>query len=381
MTTIASLVAAIASIKNTTSGKVEFNNSTESLALIEALLQALLSERGVVQVADIAGLQALAGSESAFAFLPGAGLFMYELTNNGGYASVDGIGYWNRQLFISIGDLLDVDVSTPPTNGQALIWNSGQNKYVPANPTVSALSWVNITGKPGQIGADLGATDQLIKQFDVAGGTTQSIGIAARGNGNVTLTPMGDDLAAGTNSFVYAGQKIAHMTSAANSFLATTMTQFRSGSVPFTVVNCVIIGDPGALDGYFTGDVLQDVVAIGENGIPAFVKTAAGFIGLSGGASQNVEISGGLAVSVDTALTGDLDVTGDSTLGNVTIAGAAVLQSGADVTGPINASGFIRVGTYTTGTRPAFPTAGTMIFNSTLNKLEYYNGTTWVALP
>lgn len=47
---------------------------------------------------------------------------------------VDGVNYYDfRPLDFKISELLDVDVSTPPTDGQVLIWDAGSSKWIPAD--------------------------------------------------------------------------------------------------------------------------------------------------------------------------------------------------------------------------------------------------------
>lgn len=43
-------------------------------------------------------------------------------------------------------------------------------------------------------------------------------------------------------------------------------------------------------------------------------------------------------------------------------------------------TGALRVPPGTTAQRPGSPTAGMLRFNTTTSKMEYYNGTAWVAL-
>ena len=72
---------------------------------------------------------------------------------SGAYADLTG----KPTIPSSVDDLSDVDTTTtPPTNGQALVWN-GTN-FVPGNVSGSAIDFANITNKPTTI-AGYGITD------------------------------------------------------------------------------------------------------------------------------------------------------------------------------------------------------------------------------
>lgn len=60
------LAAAIASLKDTTSGKIEYNDSSASMRLVIGILESMSYNNMIFQVADIAAMQAISGTEANF---------------------------------------------------------------------------------------------------------------------------------------------------------------------------------------------------------------------------------------------------------------------------------------------------------------------------
>lgn len=91
------LEEAIANIKDTTSGKVEYNDLSASLRVILAILQDMSKNNMIFQVEDIAAMQAVSGAQANFLQIQDAasgtassGIYTYRSTG-----TADGINSFN----------------------------------------------------------------------------------------------------------------------------------------------------------------------------------------------------------------------------------------------------------------------------------------------
>jgi hypothetical protein len=332
MSTIADLDTSRADIKSTPTGLVEYNNGVSLEAVIE-IVRNILAESRVPTVADDIELGALTADEAVLAFKTGGGFYYYALTDAGaGIASTDG-GYWNPDTTLTLLSLLN----GVPANGDVPVYDSGTDTFIPGPPTVSALGWANITGKPAQI-TGIASTDLLVKHFNAA--SNKGIGTATIGNGNVIFAPLGHSVTSASNSTLILSKNLTYMTAVNDSVIITDATTLRPGTTPFTVNNCKIIGNPGDISGLFTGNVLENQVIIEHGGQISYyvvgnVTHLVGDVILSytpaGGTPGNTTVEQSLTVGNDlTVDTGDVTVT----LGNV-----AVSAGNVAVTGAISATG------------------------------------------
>jgi len=370
MSTIADLDTSRADIKSTPTGLVEYNNGTSLEAVIE-ILRNLLATSRIPTVADDAALAALTGDESLLAFKTGSGLYCYSATDLGsGIESVDG-GFWNLDNYT----LLTALVYGTPTEGKAPLWSEANSRPEWGVPTVDELGWVNITSKPSQI-TGIASTDVLVKLFNAA--SNKGIGISTVGNGNTIFAPLGHSVTSASNSTLILSKNLTHMTTVNDSTIITDAVTLRPGTTPFTVNRCIIIGECGDLSAYFVSDELNDVMVVGMGGAPVFVKNLAGKINILSGSGAGIElVSDPLLVGGNLTVNGAMVANG----GFATAGGDAFVDGDLAVNGHTTLSDYIKLASWATGGRPGSPAAGMLGFNTTLTKIEYYNGTTWVALP
>lgn len=309
--TKATLVADIAAIKSTPSGEVEYDDSAQSMPLVLSDVARLFFDR-IPFCPDTNAAQLLNATETLIVYLNGYG-FLYYVTiadlpvdNTFKVQTSDALGYW---IPIPIPFTLSDLITGTPGTGNVITWNG--THWVPSVPSISSIGWSNVSSKPAQISTDLGATDQLIKKFDVGGGANESIGRVVYESGMIVLDPRGSvvDSALGGNSEVVTTQNIPHMTSVTDSIIHTTRATLRTSSADFTVARCIIIGDPGPLDSYFVSNELNDLIIIGSDGAPTYIKQANGSVFIAGGSGGTPTLSVsiptllGAAVSVSALLT------------------------------------------------------------------------------
>jgi hypothetical protein len=102
-------------------------------------------------------------------------------------------------------------------------------------------------------------------------------------------------------------------------------------------------------------------VITGASGVDLAITPAAG---------QKVDVGGDIEAE-DATLTGNLTVTGNTTLD------ASLVVNGA---ASFNTTSAVKIPVGTTGQRPGTPVAGQMRYNSTLDQAEVYSGTEWKAV-
>lgn len=105
MATYQQFKAAVQDIKNTVSGKVEYNNGSASLRLILALIEDFAHYNMVFQVADINALKAMSGADANFLQIQdtasgvSAGIYSYRTTgvaDNINSFDATGGGIWKK---------------------------------------------------------------------------------------------------------------------------------------------------------------------------------------------------------------------------------------------------------------------------------------------
>lgn len=94
---------------------------------------------------------------------------------------------------VGLGGLLDVDLSTPPTDGQTIVWDDAAEKWVPGTAVggsgasaLSELSDVDTTTTPPEDGQVLVWSDTATKWLPGASGNTAPIAVATHAD-NYTL--------------------------------------------------------------------------------------------------------------------------------------------------------------------------------------------------
>lgn len=325
--------AAIAGIKNTVTGLVEYDSISvaQSLPRVHDTLSALLLNGVVPRCQTISDLQVLPATDAKMALLEKRGIFINEPLSGGleHYQAIDG-SYWNFYASMQMQDL----VFGIPGSGEVPIWNTSTNRPEWGSIAVGGgSSWASITGKP-----------TLVTQFGIPGaGANHNVGVSAHpGDGNIHLTPNGAGLATGSNGTVFINKSIPNMKVVEDSFISTNRTSLRTAAVDFNVRRCVIIGDPGPLDSFFVGNDLEDLIIIGNNGNPTYTRAKDGVVWLQGnGAGRNIQFPdptgfgslatfgvNGLTNSGPTALNGLVTLGADMTsIWNATFNGLTVNAS------------------------------------------------------
>lgn len=390
MILLSDLDAALADIKSTPTGLVEYNSN--SLQTVEGLVRDILAQRGVPTVPDIATIESLNSTECSLVYMTQVGLFEYCATadlpvyNTIKYPTPDGLGYWIPIPLATLSSLL----TGAPATGNVPTWNG--THWVPAAPTVASLGWSNITAKPTPLNStNLHDTDQLLKKFDVSGGSFESIGRVQSGLGNIRLFPLVVNAEpTGQNSILAITEDVRFLQDATDSLAAVTNQDINSGS-DYSLTGSVIIGNPGDLSADVTASALTHVMAVGVNGIQAvgvdkngnvyINRVGAGTVIIRGATT----ITGAVTITGATAVTGNLSVSATTSVGALVTSGTTTHNSAVNITaGSVALQPGIPLtfGGWTTGTRPAvaggiFP----MGFNTTVGKMEYWNGSTWTSFP
>lgn len=153
MATIAQLIQELNAVQSTPSGLVEWNNNSLESVMTNGV-QALLLERGLMQVADVAALQLVGGAESNAVAIPDGGYFIWLASGSPDYVTIfpaAGGGVWKQQFVqdpaVALAGLVDV-VITSPSNNQILQYNSSTSKWINAvvpGGALQSLSDVNMT--------------------------------------------------------------------------------------------------------------------------------------------------------------------------------------------------------------------------------------------
>jgi hypothetical protein len=93
--------------------------------------------------------------------------------------------------------------------------------------------------------------------------------------------------------------------------------------------------------------------------------------------TANVDVGGELAVTGNATVSSNLTVGGELTVtGNATVSSNLTVSGNVSLTG----TGSLTVPTGTTAQRPATSLTGMVRFNTTTNKLEFYNGVLWIGV-
>jgi hypothetical protein len=307
------LQTAIAAIKTTASGLVEYLTGTASLPAVHSTLVNIAQER-IPYCATVGDLQALDGTECNLAYLEGVGIFVWYsgvAPLNPSYPvytpTVLGLGYWAKKKTEATSSLSDVDL-TGNASGKFLKWNG--TKWVPDVPTVSQLDWGNVINKP----IITGTTNPSIAGNLSVGGN-ETIG----GNLGVTGTVTLDNGLISTNNATFSNN--------------VTVTNNLSAGLNLTVTNNGTIG---------------------------------GTLGVTGNLTVNTN------KLIANASTGDLTVAGGLTAAGLQ-SSAGLLVAG----GPSVFDTYVGFPVWTTGTRPTSRPQGATGFNSTTHKLECWDGTAW----
>lgn len=273
---------------------------------------------------------------------------------------------------LTLNDLTDVDtVSTPPQNGEALVWNSVDSEWQPqpvvlfetpeSDPTVNGNLKVNIVGTDSTLLVD---SDNNVLRGELQGNV----------DGDLLGSVFGDDstlLVDGVNKKFYG------------EIISTRISQFN-----------VITGDGGRIEvqNLVNGDSRADIIGNVGRGIISLtyrdtaqdLSTHVGDFGALWFARDDINgfsVLSGVAGG-ETALT----VFKNNTYIALTDNGLIGVNNSTptvafDVAGDIKSTGFIQFGSLTSTQRDALTAVnGMVIYNTTNNKFEGYQNGAWINL-
>lgn len=299
-TTIAQFITDVANVKNTSSGKVEWNgNSLQSIMVND--IAPLFLNRGVAQVADTTALQALSGSESKAAGIDGVGLFFWAASgtpNGSTIFSASGGGVWKKQNVVqtpSLATLSDVQL-TSPSNGQFLTYQTGKWVNGNASISVSSLSDVDNTKLNGYV---------FYRRFGLDGKYQTS-----------PYVRISDSI--GFSDFKVTGtiEATSHLVVGGNLTVSGLLTLGGSLSVSGTLS---AVGNFAIATNKFT------VAAASGNTVVAGTLTVAGVLTLN----SHLESSGNIDTDGTVSISGDLYVGSECTIdSNIYVAGFASFEGG-----------------------------------------------------
>lgn len=142
----------------------------------------------------------------------------------------------------SLADLVDVQITTPVSNGQALIYDSTSGKWVNGSVSGGSTAWSSITGKPTSL-SGYGITDAYI-----SGGTITL--------GSNSITPLTSAGVTGTfwgNSWTNGGSLSGTMTINNNAMVKFKNTGGTAmGALTMDTSNNLILGEGLTASGYNT---------------------------------------------------------------------------------------------------------------------------------
>ena len=286
--------------------------------------------------------------------------------------------------FSSVGDLADVDItSVAPTDGQSLVWDNANSKFVPVtvstdltgyatetfvNTAISSVAFADLTTTPTTV-AGYGITDAFDGAYGSLSGTPTipsvitDLGIVDGTAGQVLTTNGSGVYTFSDTAVAYGDSDVATYLSSNDYATATSIIATITDSAPGTLDTLNELAAALGDDANFSTTVTNSI-ALKANS--ADLGTAAAQdVGYFATAAQ-----GALADSaLQSVAFADLGIT-DGTVGQVLTTDGAGVYTFEDAANPTTVS----------GTAPATPNEGDLWFdNVTTGQLYTYVGSSWLS--